>query len=88
MLSSRNGEHRGASSPVFDLFTALGLVSQNFRLSERADQDCADEEEYRANHNDVELQGNVHEGAPWPFMVKRFYQKNAVRPEVTRVAAQ
>jgi len=27
MLSSRNGEHRGASSPVFDLFTALGWVS-------------------------------------------------------------
>ena len=47
---------------MFDLFTALGLVSQNFRLSERADQDCADEEEHRANHNDVELQGNVHEG--------------------------
>jgi hypothetical protein len=88
MLSSRNGEHRGASSPVFDLFTALGLVSQNFRLSERADQDCADEEEYRANHNDVELQGNVHEGAPWPFTMKQVYQKSADRPGVILVAMQ
>jgi hypothetical protein len=34
---------------------------KDLRLSERADQDCAEKQEDRANHNDVELQGNVHE---------------------------
>src|SRR5580692_9222490 len=38
---------------------------KDLRLSERADQDRADKQEDCANHNDVELQSNVHEGAPW-----------------------
>ena len=43
----------------------------DFRLSERADQDCADEKEHRAKHNDVELQGNVHERAPYGAMSRK-----------------
>jgi hypothetical protein len=61
---------------------------KDLRLSERADQDRADKQEDCANHNDVELQGNVHEGAPWPFTMKQVYQKSADRPGVILVAMQ
>jgi hypothetical protein len=40
----------------------LAIFPLDARLSERAEEDRADEHEDRENHDDVELQGNVHEG--------------------------
>jgi hypothetical protein len=39
------------------------LLSLDLQPSERAEQDCGDKQEYRANHQDVDLQGHVHERA-------------------------
>ena len=38
------------------------MIPLDLRFSERADQNCADEQEGGANRHDVELQSNVHEG--------------------------
>jgi hypothetical protein len=40
----------------------LAIFPLDARLSKRAEEDRADKHEDREDHNDVELQGNVHEG--------------------------